>query len=234
MIIGYASHKQLEYEERVLTDIVEENGGKLRSAKQTDESCFMLSNSPDVWMMTGFFASMTIGAGSLRCAIRTGDEFRRRWEEGYLDDAMDQHHEVPWYMPLDQGRQGYAETDAFSDSRKLDPLNPLYDEGIMRRSQEFHESVMPVIEMTTGFDSVFTTTVGCSYTSDATRFNTPEWVARFQKEFNPYGLAAAGFPYLGDKLAEFIPGIITDEVIETVKRVKSGNWRGQKKKPAAG
>ncbi|MFC1972266.1 FAD-binding oxidoreductase [Chloroflexota bacterium] len=233
MIIGYASPKQLEYEEKVLTDIVEENGGKLRQAKQTDESCFMLSNSPDVWMMTGYFASLTIGTASLRCAIKTGDEFRRRWEEGYLDDAMDQHHEVPWYMPLDQGRQGYAETDAFSNSRKLDPQNPLFDQGIMMRSQEFQESVMPLIETTTGFPSVFSTTIGCSYTSDATRFNTPVWVERFQKEFNPHGLAAAGFPYLGDKLEEIMPGVITDEFKETVKRVQSGNWRGQKKRPKA-
>ena len=51
----------------------------------------------------------------------------------------------------------------------------------------------------------------CSYTSDATRFNTPVWVERFQKEFNPKGLANPGFPYFGDRQAEVMPGIITKE-----------------------
>jgi len=66
----------------------------------------------------------------------------------------------------------------------------------------------------------------CSYTSDATRFNTPVWVERFQKEFNPKGLANPGFPYFGDRQAEVMPGIITKEILETVKRVQAGRWRG--------
>ena len=61
---------------------------------------------------------------------------------------------------------------------------------------------------------------------DATRFNTPVWVERFQKEFNPKGLANPGFPYFGDRQAEVMPGIITKEILETVKRVQAGRWRG--------
>jgi len=31
---------------------------------------------------------------------------------------------------------------------------------------------------------------------------------------------------LGDRQAEVMPGIITNEIIETVKRVQAGRWRG--------
>ncbi len=226
LIIGYTSQKQLEYEERVLEDIIGENGGTLRPTKQVDEACFMYTASPDVWMMTGHYLSLTFGTESLRCALKTGDEFRRRWEEDYSADGMDQHHEMPWYMPLDLGRCTYAETDAFCDSRKMDPERPEFDQGIVTRSQEFLESVMPSIEATTGWPCFFSTATACSYTSDAARFNTPTWVDRFQKEFNPRGLANPGFPYFGDRQAEIMPGIITEEIIETIKKVQAAKWRG--------
>jgi len=64
------------------------------------------------------------------------------------------------------------------------------------------------------------------YTSDATQHNTPVWVERFQKEFNPKGLSNAGFPYIGDKLSPIFPDMITDEIREAVKGVKEGRWRG--------
>jgi len=226
LLIGYTSQEQVEYEERVLKDIVEENGGTLRQARQTDEACFMYANTPDVWMMTGHYESLTFGTESLRCALKMGDEFSRRWEEGYLADAMDQHHEIPWYMPLDLGRCTYAETDAFCDSQKLDPERPEFDQGVVTRSQQFLQSVMTSIEANTGWPNFLSTSSFCSYTSDATRFNTPVWVERVQKEFNPKGLANPGFPYFGDRQAEVMPGIITEEILETVKRVRASKWRG--------
>lgn len=226
LLIGYTSQKQLEYEERVLTDIVQENGGTLRRTRQTDEACFLYANSPDVWVMTGDWELITVGTESLRCALKMGQEFQRRWTEGYLSDAMDQHREITWYMPLDFGRCAYSETDAYADSRKLDPESPEFDQGVLIRSQEFFESVMPSIEATVGWPSFFSTYTNCSYTSDATRFNTPAWVERFQKEFNPTGLSNTGFPYFGDKQAVVMPGIITDEIKEAVKRVQAARWRG--------
>ena len=226
LLIGYTSPEQLDYEERVLADIVEENGGTLRRTRQTDESCFLYANAPDVWVMTGNWALITVGTESLRCALKMGDDFHKRWTEGYLNDAMDQHREIPWYMPLDFARAAYAETDTYADSQKLDPERPEFDEGILRRQLQFFESVMPSIEATTGWPSFFSTYTNCSYTSDATRFNTPVWVDRFQKEFNPMGLSNTGFPYFGDKHAAIMPEIITDEVRDKVKEVQQARWRG--------
>ena len=226
LLIGYASQKQLEYEQRVLMDIVNENGGTVRRTRQTDESCFLYANSPDVWVMTGHWMLIAVGEESLRCSLKTGDEFQKRWTEGYRADAMDQQGGVPWYMPWELGRMSFIETDAFADSRKLDPEHPEFDRKLLRRQLEFCESVMPSIEATTGWLCNFSSFMECSDTSDATRHNTPVWVERFQKEFNPEGLSNTGFPYFGDKQAAVIPGIITEEIKDTVKRIKEAKWRG--------
>jgi len=222
LLIGYTSQEQLECEDRVLMDIVNENGGTFRRTKQSDEACFLYANSPDVWVMTGAWWLMFAGIESPRCAVLTGGEFQRRWNEGYTADAMDQHSEVPWYMPMDFGRGAYLETDAFADSRKLDPDCTEFDQGVLVRQQAFHQSAMVSIEVTTGCPCFFSTYTECSYTSDAVRRNTPAWVERFQREFNPKGLSNAGFPYFGEKQAAVMPGIITEEIKETVKRVQAG------------
>lgn len=226
LLVGYTSQKQLEYEQRVLNDIVEENGGTLRRTKQTDESCFMYANSPDVWVMTGDWLLLMVGLESLTCALKVGQEFTERWEDGYSADGLDEYGEMPWYLPLDFGRCSYSETDVYADSLKVDPEYPGFDQNVLTRQFEFFESVMPVIEMETGWMNVFSTHTGCSYTSDATRHNTPAWVERFQKEFNPYGLANAGFPYFGDNLGAMMPQIITPEVKDVVKRIQAAKWRG--------
>jgi len=226
LLIGYTSQRQLEYEERVLMDIVGESGGTPRRTKQADEACFLYANAPDVWVMTGHWALISAGNESLKCVLKTGEKFQRRWREGYLADAMDQYGEVPWYMPLDFGRATYGETDAYADSQKLDPEGSQFDRAIVMRSQQFFQSVMPSIEASTGWPCFFSTYTNCSYTSDATRHNTPLWVERFQKEFNPRGLANSGFPYFGDKQAEVMPEIITDEIRETVRRLQAAKWRG--------
>lgn len=207
-------------------DIVSENGGTLRRTKQTDESCFLYANAPDVWVMTGAWLLIWLGEESLRCSRKTGDEFQRRWTEGYRADAMDQQGGVPWYMPLELGRTSFTEADAFADTRRLDHECPEFDAALLMRQHEFFQSVMPSIEAATGCLGVFSTYLDCSYTADAMRRNTPVWAERFQKEFNPKGLSNTGFPYFGDKMAEAMPRIITEEVKNAVNRVKEAKWRG--------
>ncbi len=226
LLIGYTSQGQLEYERRVLADIVEENGGTLRRTRQTDESCFLYANSPDVWVMTGDWLLIMVGLESIRCSLKAGEEFTRRWDEGYKADGMDEYGEVPWYMPMEFGRASYSETDVYADSVKLDPDRDVFDRGLLTRLFEFFDSVMPTIELNTGWLNVFSTYSGCSYTSDAARRNTPVWVERFQKEFNPKGLSNTGLPYVGDKLAAMMPEIITREIKDTVAEVKKAKWRG--------
>jgi len=226
LLIGYTSQKQLEYEERVLMDIVEENGGTALRTRQSDEACFLYSCAPDIWMATGSQLLITVGHESLECTFKTNEEFQRRWTKEYKEGALDQYGEPPWYMPVEFGRVAYAEFDGYYDSLKLDPEGSEFDNELVLKSQQVFQSVIPSIEAKTGWPSNFTTFNRCSYTSDATRRNTPVWVERFQKEFNPKGLSNTGFPYLGEKLLDIFPGMITDEIKEAVKRTKEARWRG--------
>jgi hypothetical protein len=226
LLIGYTSQKQFEYEERVLTDIVNENGGTPLRTRQSDEACFLYACAPDIWMATGSQLLITTGLESLRCTVKMGEEFQKRWTRDYKADALDQYGEWPWYMPVELGRIAYSECDGYYDTRRLDHDCPELDRELLKRSQQFFQSVMPAIEAKTGWVSNFTSHTRCSYTSDATQHNTPVWVERFQKEFNPKGLSNTGFPYIGDKLSPIFPDMITDEIREAVKGVKEGRWRG--------
>jgi len=226
LLIGYTSQKQFEYEERVLTDIVNENGGTPLRTRQSDEACFMYACAPDIWMATGSQLLITVGTESLRCTRQMGDDFQDRWTRDYKTDALDQYQEPPWYMPVEFGRTAYSECDGYYDSLRLDPDGSQYDRELVIRSQQFFQSVVPSIEARTGWVSNFTTFTRCSYTSDAMYHNASVWVDRFQKEFNPQGLSNAGFPYIGDKLLDIFPGMITDEIKDTVKAVKEAKWRG--------
>jgi len=155
-----------------------------------------------------------------------GDDFQERWTRDYKADCLDQYREPPWYMPVEFGRIAYSECDGYYDSLRLDPEGSEFDHGVVLRSQEFFQSVIPSIEAKVGWQSNFTTFTRCSYTSDAMQRNTPVWVDRFQKEFNPRGLSNAGFPYIGDKLPDIFPGMITDEIKDIVKRAREAKWRG--------
>ena len=226
LLIGYTSQKQLEYEERVLMDIVNENGGTPLRTRQSDEACFLYACAPDVWMATGSQLLFTIGYESLRCIFQTGQEFQRRWTEEYKEDALDQYSEPPWYMPVELGRIAYSECDGYYDTSRLEPDSSRFDYELLQRSHQFSQSVMAAIEATTGWPGGQNTHTRCSYTSDAAYHNTPVWVERFQKEFNPMGMSNTGFPYIGDKLPAIFPGMITDEIKEAVKRTKEAKWRG--------
>lgn len=226
LLIGYTSQKQLEYEERVLMDILAENSGTPLRTRQSDEACFMYACAPDIWMMGGSQLLYTVGHESLRCTFKTGDEFQRRWTDEYLEDALDQYNEPPWYMPVEMGRIAYSETDGYYDSLRIDPEGTGYDYDLLQRSQQFSQSVMPAIEATTGFPSCFSTHSRCSDISDAVWHNTPVWIERFQREFNPKALSNAGFPHIWDRLSDTFPRMITNEVKDTVKRVQNARWRG--------
>jgi hypothetical protein len=226
LLIGYTSQQQLDYEERVLMDIVNENGGTPLRTRQSDEACFLYACAPDVWMATGSQLLFTIGHESLRCIFKTGQEFQRRWTEEYKADALDQYAEPPWYMPVDLGRIAFSECDGYYDSLRLDQESLRFDYDLLQRSHQFTQSVMAAIETTIGWPAGASTHTRCSYTSDAAYHNTPVWVERFQKEFNPKGLSNAGFPYFGDKLTAVFPQMITSEIKDTVKRVKEAKWRG--------
>jgi len=78
LLVGRTSLKQLEYEARVLMDIVEECGGTPRRTRQSDEATFRYANTGDMWMMTGVFGATGAGVESTKCTKSLNELFRAR------------------------------------------------------------------------------------------------------------------------------------------------------------
>lgn len=226
MLVGFTSQKQLEYEERVLRDIVTECGGQLSPGRRTEESIFQYANATDIWLMSGSWLLATAIRESLRCCYKTGEEYMKRWTEEFVADAMDEKREYCWIMPFDMGRLSYSEFHMYHDPRTIDPERPEFDQGKLVRALQVIESVLPSIEAKVGAQCIQEVVAGCSYIQPTTRHNNQIWTDRFQKEFNAKGLSNPTIVYLGDALAQAIPPIITDEVRETVKEVQAAKWRG--------
>jgi hypothetical protein len=81
LLIGYTSEEQLQYEERVLQDIISELGGEFRKTRPTDESWIKNADSAGMWMMTGGYMSNTAGVDSLRICEETGKRLGKKMLE---------------------------------------------------------------------------------------------------------------------------------------------------------
>lgn len=226
MLVGFASQKQLEYEERVLMDIGADCDVQISPGRRIEESIFQYANATDIWLTSGSWLLATAILESLRCGYKAGEEFAERWNAEFRADAMDEKNEYCWIMPFDMGRFSYSEFHMYHDPRTIDPERPEFDQGKLVRALQFIESVLPSIEARIGAQCIQDVACLCSYTTPATRHNNQVWVQRFQEEFNSRKLANPTIVYLGDSLAQAIPPIITDEVRETVKEVQAAKWRG--------
>lgn len=108
MIIGYTSEKHLEYEERVLTDIIAETGGTLRRTKQTDESWIKNADSAGMWWSAGGYFSVKINVDSLEHALKSGKD-AARLKKDYLKWQVDDYGDPGWFQMSEFGHHGYNE-----------------------------------------------------------------------------------------------------------------------------
>lgn len=228
LLIGRASLKQVEYEEGVLTDIVNEAGGTLRPARQVDEATFMAANSVGMWKPTGFFGECDGGIEAPRCIDKTREIYIKKLSNyEHKSDFLDQKGDSPWYMPFVFGRLYYSELHGWPDAGKADPEDPAYQPEIMDRILRWRTSETHKISLETGMKSFFFGQVQPQGLAEPAHQHYSVWIDRFKKEFDPKGLAAPGQPYILDRTyQEHFPEAITDDMRETVKKVEAGPWMG--------
>lgn len=215
LFMGYTSLKQVEYELRVLTDIVEENGGTLRRTRQTDEGSFFNPNTLDQWMPTGIFGLTTGSWESRRCIKAHDDAFVDRLDTyEHKHEYIPQHREQPWHCSWDLGRVRYTETHTWNDGPKVDPLDPLYDEGAMGRhfTAAFGRLGGSIITMVGSQDlaGVFARPIKVE---DAGYYNFTTWVDRFKKEFDPKGVSTPPFPYMLEAVLAGFPSEVQEAML---------------------
>jgi len=228
MVVGRASQAQLEYEERVLMDIVNEAGGTFRPARQTDEASFLAANAAGMWKATGFFGECDGGIENPKCADKTREIYIRKLQEyEHKSDFLDQKGDSPWYMPFGLGRVYYTELHGWPDCAKVDPDDPQFQPGIVDRILRWRTSEAEKIIMQTGMQGFFLGQVQPMRLTSPANQHYHVWMDRFKKEFDPKELAAPGQPFIPDRLInELYPEAVTDEMREAIKKVEAGPWMG--------
>jgi len=228
LLIGRTSQKQLDYEERVLTDIVNEAGGTIRPARQIDEATFLAANSPGMWKATGFFGECDGGIEVPECIDKTREIYIDKLQKyKHKSDFLDQKSDSPWYMPFTFGRVYYTELHGWPDAGRIDPEDPDYEPGIRERIFRWRTSETHRISVQTGMKSFFFGQVQPMKLTEPAHQHFNVWIERFKKEFDPKGVAAPGQPYVVDRmLEEFQPEAITSEMKEVVRKTEAGPWLG--------
>ncbi len=218
-IIGYTSQKQLEYEEKVLMDIVvDELGGTLRRTRQTDQSLLKMSDSAGMWMMTGGYMSNTAGVDSQRLCKQTGIELGKKLLE-YCPPLMPEYNDPGWFQSAEFGHQCYLEVPAYMDADIIDPESPAYDKEAATRIYQWYMSAVPAIEVKNGFYSIFDGQHVSVRLKAPAWHNYHIWAERFKAEFDPNGLSNPPQPFDVDEIEKRHPEFVTQEARDAVDRV---------------
>ncbi|MFH1003584.1 MAG: FAD-binding oxidoreductase, partial [Chloroflexota bacterium] len=115
-VIGFASKKQADYEERVLGDIMAEYGAELRKAPDSGAAdCFQPSYTNCAFRPGNYFTSEKLGFDSIDHGLvdlMEGMKIKRKYYPVLIDDA----EEAGWILEFDFGHQAHCEMTSFHDS----------------------------------------------------------------------------------------------------------------------
>ncbi len=226
-LVGRTSLKQLEYEERVLMDIIEENGGTPRRTPQRDEATFRYANTADMWMPTNGIALIEGFYESTRCIKAENELFSERlFNLPHKLDYIDIKGDLPWYLMFNRARMRYCENHAHPDVAVTDPEAPEFDPEYTGRFVLWAIPEGPTLGIRTGAMGCFMG-AGRSFACEGPAYhNYDVWLTRVQEEFNPKGLSGVVWPYAIDKVLAATPPAISEELKETVKKAVEAGWKG--------
>jgi glycolate oxidase len=108
LLIGFASEEQMEYEERVLTDIITELGGQARRTRPSDESWFKNADSAGMWLMCGSYVSVDYVIETIEHAIPHGENYAKL-KRKFTPPLMPDYGDPGWFQSFELGHQGYSE-----------------------------------------------------------------------------------------------------------------------------
>lgn len=193
LLVGYSSEEQLQYEERVLMDIVNELGGKGRAARPTDESVLISADAYGMWSMTGGFTSVTSTIDTMGSALAGGESFAKIKKE-YTPPFMDDYGEVGWFQLGELGHMGYLEFPIYWDPFDKEGLKEVDKLIYVRAPKEdikdgrysfFHLMASPL------------KLVGPPYGP-----NYHKWMLEIKKAFDPNNVSNPPAPEHGDRFVE--------------------------------
>jgi glycolate oxidase len=108
LLIAFTSEEQMEYEERVLNDIITELGGQARRTRPSDESWFKNADSAGMWLMCGSYVSVDYVIETVEHAIPHGENYARL-KRKFTPPLMPDYGDPGWFQSFELGHQGYSE-----------------------------------------------------------------------------------------------------------------------------
>jgi glycolate oxidase len=128
LLVGYTSEEQLEYEERVMTDIMMELGGEARRTRPTDESWIKNADSAGMWLMTGGYISVIYVWDALDHAKVQGENYANL-KRSYTPPLMPDYGDPGWFHPGEMGHMAYTEFLVYYDpDENTNPVDQYYVE----------------------------------------------------------------------------------------------------------
>lgn len=200
LLIGYTSEKQLEYEERVLEDIVTELGGKFRRTKQTDESWLKNADSPSMWMLTGNYMSCEGSVEGIAAGFAQGFALSEK-QRAYTPPLMDTKGDKGWFQLNELGHQTYFEFLAYMDPRYIDPKSPDYRKEDLHKVLDWYAVAINEVDREIGSMNFFqgeNIPIYLAGPSWGPHYNS--WMEKWKKAFDPNYLANPPSPWESEEL----------------------------------
>ena len=143
LLIGYTSEEQMQYDERVLEDIMKEVGGEARRTKPSDESWIKNADSAGMWLMCGGYVSVDYVIETLSQATEHGHVYADL-KKKYTPPLMPDYGDPGWFQSFEMGHQGYSEFlvywDQDDDTDKVDQF--YLDTSKMNIEHRFYTSLL--------------------------------------------------------------------------------------------
>jgi hypothetical protein len=133
LLCGFTSEKQLDYEEKVLTSIVQEYGGTIKLTKPYDESNLQACDAISANFAARRFQSV-LSFESIDHAVRVGRD-NAKIKNQFIPPLPDSYNLPGWYVPYDFGHCCKVENLSFGDIPDV-PFLGKWLETCMRHEME--------------------------------------------------------------------------------------------------
>ncbi|MDP2646046.1 MAG: FAD-binding oxidoreductase [Desulfobacterales bacterium] len=201
LLIGYTSAAHLEYEERVLMDIVvEKYGGEAGRTRQSDESWIKNADSAGMWWMTGGYVSVEVTVDTIDCAVK-GGEALAELKKQYTPPLMEDYGDPGWFQVSELGHNGYLEFLTYYDP----------DDEKITRTDEWVYVAVPKEDIRVGLFNGFKIYESpLALTGKAYGPNLINWMNKAKEIFDPHNLSNPPVPGDVDELIEKVDWLKRD------------------------
>ena len=190
LLVGYTSEEQLDYEERVLMDIMGELGGEPRRTKATDESWFKNADSAGMWVMTGGYVSIEYCHETIESAVKQGEDFANM-KQGFTPPLMVDFRDPGWFQSVEIGHSGYFEFLIYYDpDENTDKVDQCYLEAAKLNVKKGYWSSFLLSSQPVGL------------TGPAYGPNYHLWVKKLKEIFDVNGVSNPPAPFDHDEFVE--------------------------------